>query len=209
MKTRTILYGGGLIVLAIFLLMRKHDTKTVAGDPVKVTGLPTLKYEVPPIATAPAHSVPGADFDWLGNGCHCEVTRSDALVIDSTKYADRTQPGYVYVPDPYIPPIPPVLKTATPIGYNYPPPALPIYQAAVPYFWWDWVGLSRVIKTSDGFTLRTGLSNSLWTRDDGGNVMQVIQAIKYNGQRYVLDAGRSINYSIIGSNTAGVAGISF
>lgn len=195
MSKRTVLYALGLIVLALALLARARSSATVYGKPEKVGGLPQIRYEVPPIVVEPSGSRVNDNFDWMGEGdCHCDgVTRFDALIIDSVKLAPRTQPGYLFVATPTLD-MPDYLKGSVDnLGRNPPMPAPIVYQAAVPSFWWGWSGLSRVIYTSDGFTLRTGSSNKLWTDvTPGRNAISEITRIRYNAQEYQLDRSRSV-----------------
>ena len=195
MNKRTALYALGLIILALALLARVRSSATVYAKPEKITGLPQIHYEVPPIVVEPGGSRPNNFFDWMGAAdCHCDgLTRFDPLIIDSIKLAPRTQPGYQYVA-PLVIDLPDYLKGSVDnLGRNPPLPSPIVYEAARPSFWWGWSGLSRVIYTSDGFTLRTGSSNKLWTDvTPGRNALSVITRIRYNAQEYQLDASRSV-----------------
>jgi hypothetical protein len=194
MKKRTLIFAGLLILLALWLLMQKRGQEITYAKPTKVPGMPHLSYVVPPISVQPGGSIPNGDaWDWLGGtSCGCGTQRIDALIVDSIRLAPRTQPGYNYIATPDLS-IPPALKGVPTLTKNPTMPAPIVYQAAAPSFWWGWQGLSRVIYTSDGFTLKTGLSNKLWTDvTPGRNALSVITRIRYNAQEYQLDAGRSV-----------------
>lgn len=186
--------GGGIVLLILWLLMRRRGRQETFAPPIKVPSPPTMQYIVPDNEAADDVIPHESLFDWMnGDQCGCGGPPIDILIIDSARLAPRTQPGYTYVPQFHLPEIPPALKGATPLVQSPAMPSPPIYQAALPTFWWGWSGLSRVIYTSDGFTLRTGLSNRLWTdATPGGNMFSEITAIKYNAQTYQLNRSRSV-----------------
>lgn len=191
-KKQTALYAVAIGAFVLWLLLRKRDeVRTFARPPVEVGGIPNMTWVVPPLELEEYGSRPTDEFDWMnGDQCGCG-TGADILIIDSVRLAPGQMPGYQWQPDIF-PVYTPPLKGGVSLVKNPPMPDPITWKAARPSFWWGWQGLSRVIFTSDGFTLATGLANRLWERADGGNLIQPITAIKYGAQVYELDAGRSM-----------------
>lgn len=204
MKKLAIYSGGGLIIIALWLTMRGHAQSITYAPPTKVPSVPKTSFIVDAdyMAPAPDDVKYGASFDWLGGGdCGCISTSArQTIIIDSVSIGQRQQPGYYSLGG--LTDIPSYLKGALPLYRNPTMPDLPSYRAAPPTFWWGWQGLARVIYTSDGATLRTGLSNSLffiWNGSgytDGKKTLSTLFApittIKYNGQLYALDSSKSV-----------------
>lgn len=204
MKRLAIYSGGGLVLVALWLMMRSHAQNVVYAAPVKVPSVPKTIFIVDAdyMAPAPAVTKYGTSFDWLGGGdCGCISTSAkQEIIIDSVSIGPRQQPGYYSLGG--LTNIPPYLKGALPLYQNPTMPDIPMYRAPPPTFWWGWQGLARVIYTSDGATLRTGLNNSvffIWNGSgytDGKKTLSTLFApitmIKYNGQLYQLDSSRSV-----------------
>lgn len=193
MKTRTIIFGGISIALILFLLRSRHETRIDVLPPEKIQGLPHLSYDIPDIIVHDAPPHPLLDFDWMGEGdCHCDgSSRIDAVIIDSITLAPRVASGYTYVPNPTLD-FPDYIKGAVPLVQSPTMPNPITYRAATPSFWWGWKGMARVIYTSDGHTLSTGLKNRLYTIVAGPGIFDEITVIKYNGQNYIIDREKSV-----------------
>lgn len=193
MKRPTLYVGGIIILIILWLLLYRRASKLAYAEPIKVPSVPQLTFVIDqPRIEVPGSRRFGEEFDWMGDGdCGCVDTRGTDHTIITTVTTKRAEPGYYPVAPPYIN-IPQYVKGSLPLYRNPTMPDLPMYRAPTPTFWWGWSGLSRVIYTSDGHTLRTGLSNTLWNRADGGNIFQPIQSINYNGQVYQLDSSRSV-----------------
>lgn len=205
MKTSTKIYGGALLLLMLFLLTRARGFLTAyMQPPITLPGLPNVTYDIPaPVITMPTGSMSQADFDWLGEQCGCDGNAPiNAILIDSVSYT-RNEPSFQYV-EPLVFDYTQALKGAANLTANIAPPASIIYRAATPSFWWGWIGLRRVIFTSDGFTLplnsqdqggmnRAAILDSRTWADvtPGRNALTQITVIRFNAQDYVLDASRS------------------
>lgn len=208
MQKSTVVYGVGLLVLALLLWTKvRGSVSAYATPPVVLPGLPNVTYDIPaPIVSLPNGSAPPLLYDWLGEQCGCDVeTPSDVIVIDSVKYT-RDVSSYQYMGAPNLDYLA-ALKGAANLTQNNPPPAPIVYRAATPSFWWGWTGFmnfTRCIYTSDGFILpvasqdqggvnrAASLDSRTWADvTPGRNALTQITVIRFNAQDYILDASRS------------------
>lgn len=174
-----------LVLSIIFFVI--YSRKNVSHETIEKTidNIDTLSFVSGNIVLEKDKEIATDSFDWLGDQCACQTNGGNAMVIQSI----RPIP-YVYERIEFAAPVlelPDYIKGSFDITRDKFRQSMTVFTPPEYTFTWGWDGLRRVIRTSNGYVLDTGLGNKLWTRADGGSIIAPITAIQYNGIIFKLE----------------------